>query len=120
MAIRYGHIGQAAQRQAMDALNRAGFQGDGAQNWAQLHGVNPSVETVWNWHTFRLMVFFLKCLLLPQDGARLVKRRRALLESNSPRNNQLETHRDDEPEGGSWVAPRCFYLAHRTDRSPHA
>ena len=35
MARRYGHIGQAAQRQAVDALNRAGFQGDGAQNWAQ-------------------------------------------------------------------------------------
>jgi len=31
-----------------------------------------------------------------QDGRRLVKRRRALLESNPPRNSQLETHRDDE------------------------
>jgi integrase len=35
MSRRYGHIGQAAQRQAVDALNRAGFQSDGAQNWAQ-------------------------------------------------------------------------------------
>jgi integrase len=35
MSRRYGHIGQAAQRQAVDALNRAGFQDDGAQNWAQ-------------------------------------------------------------------------------------
>jgi integrase len=35
MARRYGHIGQAAQRQAVDALNQAGFQGDGAQKWAQ-------------------------------------------------------------------------------------
>jgi integrase len=35
MARRYGHIGQAAQRQAVNALNEAGFQGDGAQNWAQ-------------------------------------------------------------------------------------
>ncbi len=35
MAKRYGHIGQAAQRQAVDALNRASFQADGAQNWAQ-------------------------------------------------------------------------------------
>jgi len=32
--------------------------------------------------------------LLVQDGLRLVKRRRAL-----PRNNQLETHRNDEPGG---------------------
>ena len=32
---RYGHIGQSAQRQAVNALNEAGFQGDGAQNWAQ-------------------------------------------------------------------------------------
>jgi integrase len=35
MARRYGHIGQTAQRQAVNALNEAGFQGDGAQNWAQ-------------------------------------------------------------------------------------
>jgi len=76
-------------------------------------GVNPSVETVWNWHTFRLMVFFLKCLLLPQDGARLVKRRRALLESNSPRNNQLETHRDDEP--GALLGRSPLFLPRSSD-----
>ena len=35
MTRRYGHIGQIAQRQAVNALNEAGFQGDGAQNWAQ-------------------------------------------------------------------------------------
>jgi integrase len=35
MARRYGHIGQTAQRQAVNTLNEAGFQGDGAQNWAQ-------------------------------------------------------------------------------------
>jgi integrase len=35
MSRRYGHIGQTAQRQAVNALNQAGFQGDGAQNWAQ-------------------------------------------------------------------------------------
>jgi len=35
MSRRYGHIGQAAQRQAVNALNLAGFQDDGAQNWAQ-------------------------------------------------------------------------------------
>jgi integrase len=35
MARRYGHIGQTAQRQAVNALNETGFQGDGAQNWAQ-------------------------------------------------------------------------------------
>jgi integrase len=35
MARRYGHIGQAAQRQAVDALSRAGFQDDGVQKWAQ-------------------------------------------------------------------------------------
>jgi hypothetical protein len=28
-----------------------------AQNWAHPRGVNPSVETVWNWHTCSLMVF---------------------------------------------------------------
>jgi integrase len=35
MARRYGHIGQAAQRQAVNALRGADFGGDGAQNWAQ-------------------------------------------------------------------------------------
>jgi integrase len=36
MSRRYGHIGQAAQRAAVNALYAAGFQSDGAQNWAQL------------------------------------------------------------------------------------
>jgi len=35
MARRYGHIGQTAQRQAVNALDQAGIQDDGAQNWAQ-------------------------------------------------------------------------------------
>jgi len=36
MARRYGHIGQTAQRQAVNALRQAGIQDDGAQNWVQL------------------------------------------------------------------------------------
>ena len=35
MSRRYGHIGQTAQRQAVNALRSAHFDGDGAQNWAQ-------------------------------------------------------------------------------------
>jgi integrase len=35
MSRRYGHIGQTAQRQAVNALKGAHFEGDGAQNWAQ-------------------------------------------------------------------------------------
>ena len=35
MARRYGHIGQSAQREAVNALRGADFEGDGAQNWAQ-------------------------------------------------------------------------------------
>jgi integrase len=35
MSRRYGHIGQTAQRQAVNALKEAGFQDDGAQDWAQ-------------------------------------------------------------------------------------
>lgn len=34
MSRRYGHIGQIAQRLAVNALKEAGFQDDGAQNWA--------------------------------------------------------------------------------------
>ena len=47
-----------------------------------------------------------------QDGTRVVKRRRALLESNSPRNNQLENHRNDEPGAalGSLPATASFYI----------
>jgi hypothetical protein len=45
--------------------------------------------------------FLLKLSVLLQDDARLVKRRRALLESNSPRNSQLVTHRTDELGGGA-------------------
>lgn len=36
MSRRYGHIGQTAQRNAVNALFQAGVQEDGAQNWAQL------------------------------------------------------------------------------------
>jgi hypothetical protein len=35
MSRRYGHIGQAAQRQAVNALRGAEIETDGAQNWAQ-------------------------------------------------------------------------------------
>jgi len=34
MSRRYGHIGQSAQRHAVNALKVAGVQEDGAQNWA--------------------------------------------------------------------------------------
>jgi integrase len=34
MSRRYGHIGQSAQRHAVNALKEAGIQDDGAQNWA--------------------------------------------------------------------------------------
>ena len=35
MSRRYGHIGQAAQREAVKHVNGAGSEADGAQNWAQ-------------------------------------------------------------------------------------
>jgi integrase len=35
MSRRCGHIGQAAQRQAVNTLNQAILDGDGAQNWAR-------------------------------------------------------------------------------------
>src|SRR3954447_22204484 len=40
-----------------------------------------------------------------QNDLRLAKRKRALLESNPPRNNQPETHRDDEAGGGACAVP---------------
>ena len=43
---------------------------------------------------------------LGHDQSRLAKRRRALLESNSPRNSQLETHRNDEVAGAVWIPYR--------------
>jgi integrase len=41
MSRRYGHIGQAAQRQAVNALNQAILEVDGAQNWAQSQKPHP-------------------------------------------------------------------------------
>ncbi|PYV05592.1 MAG: hypothetical protein DMG26_05005 [Acidobacteria bacterium] len=60
-----------------------------------------------------------------QDERRLVKRRRAMLESNPPRNSQLETHRDDEAGAvvkcSEAAAPAKTALpSHRIDRFPHA
>jgi hypothetical protein len=50
-----------------------------------------------------------RCLV--QNRYRLAKRRRALLESNPPRNNQLESHRSDERAGrGCKVAPFPYYI----------
>src|SRR5206468_2815768 len=40
-----------------------------------------------------------------QNECRLAKQRRALQECNWPRNNQPETHRDDEPGSGGFAAP---------------
>jgi integrase len=42
MSRRYGHIGQSSQRQAVNTLNEAGFQGDGAQNWAHSKGTRAA------------------------------------------------------------------------------
>src|SRR5262249_20590659 len=54
MAKRYGHIGHSARREAVDKLASASvFDSEGAQKWAQSHGVNPSVETICGWHTCR-------------------------------------------------------------------
>ena len=39
--------------------------------------------------------------LLRHTGARLVKRRRALVETNLPRNSWPQTHQDDEARGGA-------------------
>jgi len=65
------------------------------------------------WHTCSFWVFLLKLPLLLQDDARLIKQRRALLESNSPRNSQRETHRNDGLGGGSQVAPHYCYSPDR-------
>jgi len=35
MTRRHGHIGQRAQRHALNALSGVNFEADGAQNWAQ-------------------------------------------------------------------------------------
>jgi hypothetical protein len=41
-----------------------------------------------------------------QYGKRLAKRRRAMLESNPPRNNRPQTHQDDETRGETRKRPR--------------
>jgi hypothetical protein len=44
MSRRYGHIGQAAQREAVKSLNGAGSGADGAQNWAQFQTARVSAR----------------------------------------------------------------------------
>jgi len=44
MAKRYGHIGQAAQRQAVAALIGPDFAAGGAQNWAQSQNIETSTR----------------------------------------------------------------------------
>ena len=41
MTRRYGHIGQSAQRHAVNALSGLNFEADGAQNWAQSQKTRP-------------------------------------------------------------------------------
>ena len=57
MMERYSHIRMEAKRHAVDTLSGTDFEPGVAQNWAQSVGVNPSVETIWNWHTCRSMIF---------------------------------------------------------------
>src|SRR4030095_5509554 len=89
----------------------------------QKTGVNPFVETVSISHTCGSINFLLKPALLFQNLRWLAKRRRALLESNSPRNNQLETHRnrwskEERSAGRSSLLRQCggaFHWHHRVD-----
>ena len=55
---------------------------------------------------------------LRQNRRRLAKRRQALLESNLPRNSQLETHRKAVGWGGLRLAPPTVFRPF--DRFPHA
>jgi len=57
MLEHYSHIRMEAKRTAVEAISQPVSVGSAAQNWAQSPGVNPSVETVWNWHTCGSMVF---------------------------------------------------------------
>ncbi len=50
MSTRYVHPSEDA---VLNAMSRLGGHKSGHSG----HGVNPSVETVWNWHTCRSMVF---------------------------------------------------------------
>src|SRR5262249_9223610 len=81
-------------------------------------GLNPFAETDRNEHTRRSIICtslkFFRTLL----SVRLVKRSRALVETNPTRNNQSETHRDDD--SGGRLRAASFRLLHRIERSPYA
>jgi hypothetical protein len=52
---------------------------------------------------------------------RLVKRRRAMQECNSPRNSRTQTHQGDEAEERGWNQLRPWHKDnHRVDRSAYA
>jgi len=54
-----------------------------------------------------------------QNEDRLAKRKRALLKNNALRNNQPETHRDDEAGDGGKAVPGPIE-SHRIERFPDA
>src|SRR5262249_11248693 len=60
-----------------------------------LTGVTPSIETVRKLPGYRSLGLARRTEVVVAAWRQLRKRRRALLESNSPRNTQLETHRTD-------------------------
>src|SRR5205823_545165 len=78
------------------------------------HEVHPWGETVAKRHTCRSMIFTIQMAPFFGQSPQLVKRRRALLESNPPRNNQPETHQGYESGSSRGAAP------HSIDRFPHA
>jgi hypothetical protein len=58
-------------------------------------GVSPSLETNRKGHTRRLINSCFSKSSPTLQSPRLAKRRRALVETNPPRNSQSETHQDD-------------------------
>src|ERR1700712_2217608 len=85
---------------------------------ASQSGLSPFVETVGYEHTRRLIIFSSLKSFRTLVSVRLVKRSRALVETNPARNSQSETHQDDEPGGRLRAA--SFRTLHRIERSPYA
>jgi hypothetical protein len=74
---------------------------DGAVGEGRRRGPHPNAETVCKGTGCRSLTNRSQRFCSEPCWRRLAKRRRALLESNPPRNSQSGTHRDDEPTRSS-------------------
>src|SRR5262252_10170485 len=94
--------GVSSRPQAKNPAKAGFFRGVERSRECFRRGVTPCCETVRKLPGYRSLNLARRTWVVGCSMRQLRKRRRALLESNSPRNTQLETHRTDGAGRNSW------------------